>query len=355
MKFMKLYIRAFSLIELMIVVAIIGILVGTALPNFMNLVEDSKFSKARHDLDIIKNQCVMFYTNESRFPNKTDELLGKYMAKIPLSPWGNEYFIDEFYVVTDTPSGELKMPFYNPGMIAFIRDGDLYKRDFLSGASLGLLSVPGEVKSFAWHPDGSRIYYNSGGKIYSIGINSAPEERVEIFDKAENISISPDGVYMTYDWGDDLYLKTLNSHERPLSAFVRNARNSHWAGNSKGMTFVYEGRVSVVRINNGSIVGKILQGMSGDFPKWCSVNTKILFLRGRRLFITGAGKIKSQGASAEETEIADDVVSADWIPNSTKIVYTSSGGMVYQINTEVNSPKPQLLFMDGKNVQCCRM
>lgn len=347
--------KGFSLIELMIVVAIIGILVGSAMPNFMELLEDSKYSKAKQDIDIIKNQCILFHTKESRFPNKTDELLGKYMVKIPLSPWGSEYKIDEFFIVAETPNGELKTPFYNPGLIGFLRDGDLFTRDFISGSSMKLLSLNGQVKCFSWHPDGSRIYYNSSGIIYSINVNATPEKRVEEFDKADDIAISPNGTYMTYDWANDLYIKTLNSKERPSAPLVRNARTSSWAGNSNGLVFVMEGCVSVVRINNGRVIGKIMKGPSGENPKWCSINTKILFLRGRNLIVTSAGKIKSNGSSAEKEVIAENVLSADWIPRSNKIVYTASDGNAYQINLKNEDAEPQLIFMDAKNVQCCAM
>ena len=58
--------RAFSLIELLIVVAIIAVLVGVATPYYQDYVKDTKLTKAKAELDIIKNALVKYDTFEEK-------------------------------------------------------------------------------------------------------------------------------------------------------------------------------------------------------------------------------------------------------------------------------------------------
>ena len=88
--------RAFSLIELLIVVAIVAVLVGVAMPYYADYVRDTKLTKAKHELDILKNALIKYDTFEQKpFESKDLRiLLGKYLQDLPRDPWGRDYEVD---------------------------------------------------------------------------------------------------------------------------------------------------------------------------------------------------------------------------------------------------------------------
>ena len=81
--------KGFTLIELMIVVAIIGILAAIAIPKFADLISKSKEGATKGSLSAIRSSLQVYYgDNEGVFPLDTLAVLvadGKYLNEIPVA------------------------------------------------------------------------------------------------------------------------------------------------------------------------------------------------------------------------------------------------------------------------------
>lgn len=63
--------KAFTLIELLIVIAVIGILVAVILPNLIGMRERAQDTKKKNDLMQIKNALRMYYNDYNAYPRSS--------------------------------------------------------------------------------------------------------------------------------------------------------------------------------------------------------------------------------------------------------------------------------------------
>lgn len=78
--------KGFTLIELMIVVAIIGILAAIAIPKFASLIRKSNEGASKGNLGSIRGALSIYYGDlEGQYPNDMASLTvnGKYLASVP--------------------------------------------------------------------------------------------------------------------------------------------------------------------------------------------------------------------------------------------------------------------------------
>ncbi|WP_020586710.1 prepilin-type N-terminal cleavage/methylation domain-containing protein [Desulfobacter curvatus] len=106
----------FTLIELMIVVAIIGTLAAIATPIYLNLKDKVRVTIAISDIKAIEKNILVYYVEFDVFP---PDLAAIGMANLT-DPWGNPY---RYLPVAGTPSGQLRKDHF---MVPVNSDYDLY-------------------------------------------------------------------------------------------------------------------------------------------------------------------------------------------------------------------------------------
>jgi general secretion pathway protein G len=94
--------EGFTLVELLLVVAIIGILVAIALPKFTGRTKEARITAARADIEAISTAIRLYELDLGDFPASLADLLagpagstkwrGPYLEKgMPMDPWDRGY------------------------------------------------------------------------------------------------------------------------------------------------------------------------------------------------------------------------------------------------------------------------
>ncbi|KAF1722242.1 type II secretion system protein G (GspG) [Pseudoxanthomonas wuyuanensis] len=79
--------RGFSLIELIVVVAIIALLLVVALPRYQSSLDRAEFVALSSSLRTMRESIDRFHEDKGRYPQNLEELVEeKYLREIPLDP-----------------------------------------------------------------------------------------------------------------------------------------------------------------------------------------------------------------------------------------------------------------------------
>lgn len=83
--------QGFMLLELIIVVAIIGILAAVAVPNLTGMTDDAKIARIQSDLSAMGTAAEVYYVKNGSYPTSLDQLVGTseksgYLKKVPEPP-----------------------------------------------------------------------------------------------------------------------------------------------------------------------------------------------------------------------------------------------------------------------------
>ena len=80
----------FTLIELIVVVALIGILAAIALPNYRIAIQQSKEAVLKEDLFQLRSLLDQYYADKSKYPPSLEALVeAGYLRKVPVDPITN--------------------------------------------------------------------------------------------------------------------------------------------------------------------------------------------------------------------------------------------------------------------------
>ncbi len=99
--------KGFTLLEIIVVVAIIAILAAYIAPKIAGRVDDARISKAKSDIRVLESSLELYKLDNFNYPS-TDQGLdalvnkpsgdnaknwreGGYIKKLNKDPWGNEY------------------------------------------------------------------------------------------------------------------------------------------------------------------------------------------------------------------------------------------------------------------------
>lgn len=102
--------KGFTLVELMVVVAIIGVLVAIAVPVYNNSQKTAKTNACLANSRIIEGAIEMYRIDENEAPTDLADLVPKYIKETPVCPFGTDYVITDGALVahnhgdTDTES-----------------------------------------------------------------------------------------------------------------------------------------------------------------------------------------------------------------------------------------------------------
>ena len=102
----KMRLRGFTLIELIVVIALIAVLAAVVAPNLLGKADEAKRKSAAVQIEKLGNTIELYHVENGRYPEKlvdlierpanTDTWNGPYLRKKSqlLDPWGHEIVID---------------------------------------------------------------------------------------------------------------------------------------------------------------------------------------------------------------------------------------------------------------------
>lgn len=79
--------RGFTLIELMVVIAIIATLLTLAVPRYFGSLEKSREAVLKENLHAMRDSLQKYYSDKGKYPDKLEQLeRDQYLRKIPVDP-----------------------------------------------------------------------------------------------------------------------------------------------------------------------------------------------------------------------------------------------------------------------------
>ncbi|NQU43992.1 prepilin-type N-terminal cleavage/methylation domain-containing protein [bacterium] len=171
--------RAFTLIELLIVVAIIAILAAIALPNFLEAQVRAKVSRVKNDLRTLTVGVESYRLDHNRYLPHNDSPLDMtplttpiaYLGHLPQDPFNSSYN-STYHLIGDTYTWQDLEDIFRVKNPAW--GGGTWLRDQVNGGRYYSLSSPGPDRQETMASDAAALYdptngTMSMGDIYRLG------------------------------------------------------------------------------------------------------------------------------------------------------------------------------------------
>lgn len=80
--------RGFTMIELLVTLAILGLIISVAVPRYFGNIDRAKEDVLREDLYLMRDAIDKYYSDRNRYPDKLSDLVSeRYLRKIPVDPF----------------------------------------------------------------------------------------------------------------------------------------------------------------------------------------------------------------------------------------------------------------------------
>ena len=97
--------RGFTLVELMVVMAIVALLLSLALPRYFNHLDAARETILRQDLAVMRDAIDKYHGDRGRYPESLEELVNaRYLRALPVDPLTDRA---DTWLVVEPPGGEV--------------------------------------------------------------------------------------------------------------------------------------------------------------------------------------------------------------------------------------------------------
>lgn len=117
--------RGFTLVELMVVMAIIALLLSLALPRYFNHLENSRETILKQDLAVMRDAIDKYHGDTGRYPESLETLVeARYLRALPVDPITER--VDSWQVVAPSEAEASGVYDVKSGAPGTARDGSAY-------------------------------------------------------------------------------------------------------------------------------------------------------------------------------------------------------------------------------------